>query len=97
MKKAMMIRLVLLALPTVLIACVEPQMPPTSPTPPEGSCSAEGLQDLIGQPAARLQTIRFGVTTRIIRPDMAITEDYSAGRLNIYIDDAEKISAVNCG
>ena len=90
-------RTILLLLPMALIACVEPSMPPQGPFPDENACGADQLQDLVGQPATRLQTIRFGVTTRIIRPDTAVTEDYSTGRLNIYIDADEMITSVNCG
>lgn len=91
-----------LALPMALVACVNLSMPPADPMPPqpfpsENACGADELQDLVGQPASRLQTIRFGVATRIIRPGMAVTMDYSPFRLNIFIDDFERITAVRCG
>jgi hypothetical protein len=61
------------------------------------SCGADGLQGLVGQPAAVLQTIRFGQVVRVIRPGMAVTMDYVPERLNIDIDAAEVISGVRCG
>ncbi|RGP38693.1 hypothetical protein D1012_00755 [Pseudotabrizicola alkalilacus] len=51
---------------------------------------------LVGQPASVLQTMKFAAETRIIRPDMAVTMDYRADRLNIEIDRAERISRVHC-
>lgn len=78
----------------LLAACVEP--PPVA-MPAEDACGAAGLQGLVGQPATVLQTMRFGVQTRIIRPGMAVTMDYRADRLNIEIDAAEVIARVACG
>lgn len=89
--------LAILALPLVLMACVVPDAPPVDPLPLEAACGAAELQDLVGQPATRLQTMRFGGPVRIIRPDMAVTMDFVANRLNIYIDAAEMIVAVRCG
>jgi hypothetical protein len=61
------------------------------------ACGAADLQGLVGQPASVLQTMKFGVQTRIIRPGDMVTEDYSESRLNIEIDANEKISRVYCG
>jgi hypothetical protein len=76
----------------VLAGCVEGV---EAPLPV--SCGADGLQGLVGQPAAVLQTIRFGQVVRVIRPGMAVTMDYVPERLNIDIDAAEVISGVRCG
>lgn len=91
-----------LLLPLAFAACVAAESPPDpgliDPSlPPEGACGAPELQGLVGQPAAVLQTMKFGTTTRIIRPGMAVTMDYSPERLNIEINEAEVISRVSCG
>ena len=79
-----------------LTACMP--APVTSTDPPVAStCGAEGLQSLVGQSARVLETMKFGVVTRIITPGMAVTMDYSPERLNIEIDDAGRISRVACG
>ena len=72
---------------------------PQDPQPPTlaSTCGADGMQSLVGQPASVLQTMRFGTTTRIIRPGMAVTMDFSPSRLNIEIDTAELITRVSCG
>ncbi len=69
--------------------------PVADPVP--GACGARDLTELIGQPAAVLETMRFGQVVRIIRPGMAVTMDYLESRLNIEIDAAEVIVAVSCG
>ncbi len=90
-------RLFLLSLPLALLACVPPDAPPEGPLPSENACGADQLQDLVGQSAARLQTMRFAGPVRIIRPDTAVTMDFAPNRLNIFIDGAEMIAAVRCG
>lgn len=66
------------------------------PGPVENACGAAELQYLVGRPASVLETMRFGVETRILRPDTAMTMDFRAERLNISIDAAEKINRVYC-
>ncbi|NJM82004.1 MAG: hypothetical protein HC844_05425 [Tabrizicola sp.] len=63
----------------------------------EGSCGADALQHLVGQSETVLQAMRFGVTTRVIRPGMPVTMDYNPGRLNIRIGENGLIDRVSCG
>ena len=94
----MRIPALLLALPIALLGCVpEPEPPVTDPMPVEDACGANGLQDLVGQSAKKLEVMRFAKPVRIIRPGMAVTMDYSAERLNIEINEAKIISRVSCG
>lgn len=90
----MRLRPLVLLMPLALLGCIEVPMPVD---PVETACGAAELQDLVGRDAAVLQTMRFGQTVRIIRPGMAVTMDYLAERLNIEIDESEKIVRVNCG
>jgi len=85
--------------PVLLSACVgdTPKRPVVPERPPAQACGADGLQGLVGQPARVLQTLKFEVQTRIIRPGMAVTMDYSENRLNIEIDERNRISRVACG
>lgn len=76
----------------VLAAC----QPVVTDGPDLSTCGADALQGLVGQPASVLDTMKFGQETRIIRPDMAVTMDFRAERLNIEIDRAERISRVHC-
>jgi hypothetical protein len=83
----------------VLLAACTPEEPPVvpPPLPPADACGASGLQSLVGRPATVLETMKFAGPLRIIRPGMAVTMDYSPGRLNIEIDKGGRISRVSCG
>lgn len=93
-------RLVTLVLPLGLLACIQP-IPATVPVAVapqiENACGAADLQNLVGQPVTALQTMRFGVVTRIIQPGTIVTMDYAPARLNIQVGDREIISGVRCG
>lgn len=60
-------------------------------------CGASGLQDLVGEPKAVLQTMRFSQPLRVIGFGMPITMDYNPTRLNIDIGEDGLISRVWCG
>ncbi len=82
----------------LLLASCTPDVQP-GPVPPPGQttqCGAAELQDLVGQPATVLETMRFAPPTRIIRPGQPVTADYREDRLNIEIDGAGRISRVYC-
>jgi peptidase inhibitor I78 family protein len=63
----------------------------------ETACKAENYAYLIGQKGSVLDQITLPENTRILRPGMIITMDYSEWRLNIYINKAEEIEKVSCG
>ncbi len=83
----------LLALTVPLGACVAP--PPAQPEPDD--CRASELQDLVGQPEAVLNGMRFSQVLRVIEYGMAVTMDYNPARLNISLDQQERIERVSCG
>lgn len=86
-----------LALPLILMACVDPApVPPVDPEPID-DCRASALQGLVGQKATVLRTMRFGTTVRIIQPGMAVTMDFIPDRLNIWIAEGGVIESVTCG
>lgn len=87
----------LIAVSGCTTAPAPPQAPEPQPPTLASTCGADGLQSLVGQPASVLQTMRFGTTTRLIRPGMAVTMDFSPSRLNIEIDARETITRVSCG
>jgi len=69
----------------------------TPATAPIGTCGAADLQNMVGQSADVLATMRFRTAMRVLGPDTAITMDYSPERINIAIDDRGYITAVTCG
>ncbi len=80
-------------LPAVLAGCVA-TLPDKDPS---GSCGADALQYLVGQPGAVLNGMRFGQEVRVIQPGMAVTMDYKAERLNIHLNQQDVIAEVSCG
>lgn len=71
--------------------------PAPEPAPAADACGASSLQQLVGQPASSLDTMRFAQRMRVIRPGQMVTMDYSEARLNIAVDEAERITRVYCG
>lgn len=91
-------RLITMGFALALAACKpEAEAPVAGGVPPDDACGAAALQGLIGQPASVLAAMTFGPATRVLRPGMAVTMDYSPERLNIELDAAETIIRVSCG
>ncbi|MZQ91048.1 hypothetical protein GVY41_18175 [Frigidibacter albus] len=83
----------------LLAACVTEggSGPAPGPGPVADACGAAGLQRLVGQPASTLETMRFSQQLRVINPGQMVTMDYLEARLNIAIDEQDRISRVYCG
>lgn len=91
---------VALCVPLLLSACLAE--PPAGPFPPvddgtADACGASQMQDLVGQPFSVLAAMTFATPMRLIRPDSAVTMDYSPERLNIIMDESDRIASVTCG
>jgi hypothetical protein len=79
-----------------------PQSPQPDPPPPAGTCVAEQARWAIGRvgSASLLERARVDATAsiaRFIHPNEAITMEYYAGRLNLYLDGRGVVHAVVCG
>ncbi|MEZ5798178.1 MAG: I78 family peptidase inhibitor [Paracoccaceae bacterium] len=87
-------------LPTTLLlsACVAevPAVPPVVDPDPD-ACGTSALQGLLGKDRSILEAMKFSQPVRVIEPGMAVTLDYSAGRLNILLDEHDRIQQVTCG
>src|SRR5687767_10152422 len=77
---------------------------PTPPTPPpdSGACDAGKAQWAIGERANADLLERARIATgagsaRYLRPNQAITLEFLASRLNLGLDAADIVRAVNCG
>ncbi|MBL9049441.1 MAG: hypothetical protein JNK19_04950 [Tabrizicola sp.] len=86
----------LLAVPLLLAACVEP-MPMPPPVDPVDQCGAGELQYLVGKPGVLLDGMRFSQDVRVIQYGMAVTMDYNPYRLNFWLDRRDVIERVTCG
>ena len=79
-----------------------PQPPGPEPPPATGTCVVEQAQWAIGRPASSslLERARVDATAsiaRFIRPNEAITMEYSPARLNLYLDEQDVVRGVVCG
>ena len=78
----------------MLAACVTTSEPEPIDT---DACLASGSQNLVGQSADILAAMTFPIGTRLIYPDTAVTEEFSAKRLNFVIGPSNRIEDVYCG
>ena len=70
--------------------------------PPANRCDAKAAQFLVGQPytAATLAEARAAAgadEARLLRPGTVTTRDYKVGRLNVVVDEAQRVLRVHCG
>jgi len=77
----------------ILAACA-PSVPTRDDFTP--SCGAEGYVKYIGGSADVLQSIDLPRSARILRPNQAISLDFSPDRLTIDIDELNRVSSVTC-
>lgn len=76
--------------------------PPQLGEPPDDGCGASRLRSFVGQTLdaaaqARAATTSGARVVRVIRPGQAVTMDYSIDRLNIEVDEQDKVMSVRCG
>jgi Peptidase inhibitor I78 family len=88
---------VLLCAPLLAGCVMEPVPVPMPPQDNLSSCGADELQYLVGKPGVILDGMRFSQDVRVIQYGMAVTMDYSASRLNIWLDRRDVIERVTCG
>lgn len=61
---------------------------------PNDLCGASGLQSLVGQPFSE---DAFSGNWRVIRPGLAVTQEYIAERVNVEVDENDVIVRIGCG
>lgn len=89
----------LIAILTVTLAlagCLAAAPPAPAPDTFIPSCGQDQFRELVGQDAATLRTVNLPAATRVVKPGMALTQDYRPDRLNISIDEDGIINRVWC-
>ncbi|WP_333711983.1 I78 family peptidase inhibitor [Yoonia sp.] len=76
-------------------ACTQAETPP--PLPENDTCNAAPYADLIGKDATALERVLIMQRLRILRPGQPMTMDFWPDRINIQIDENERISRFFCG
>ena len=79
-----------------------PQPPSPGPPPGTGTCVADQAQWAVGRTAsaALLERARVDATAsiaRFIRPNDAVTMEFSPARVNLYLDERDVVRGVVCG
>ena len=84
-------------------ACTPTTEDPSSSPPPlaEVDCGAGQLGGYIGQPGseqvlALIRQWRGDNPIRVLKPGSAMTMDYRPGRLNIFLDENDRIKEFKC-
>jgi hypothetical protein len=97
-----MIRLGMIAT-LALGGCAPTPAAETPATLPSGvECDATSIQDLVGKPLGK-DTVadarrRSGAASaRVLTPDMAVTMEFRADRLNVQVDAKNVVTRVGCG
>jgi Peptidase inhibitor I78 family len=60
------------------------------------TCGASRFQALVGTEAERLDRASLPAHTRVLTPDMMVTQDFSPSRLNIMVGTDGKIGSLAC-
>lgn len=95
-----MIRAALAILVLSVAACA--QTPPASPpqtaedATAQDTCGAARFASLVGSPAAQIDRATLPARTRIITPDMMVTQDFSPERLNIIVGTDGRVGSLRC-
>ncbi|MBY0563257.1 MAG: hypothetical protein K2P58_03640 [Hyphomonadaceae bacterium] len=59
-------------------------------------CGASAFDYLLGTPASEIDQTTLPEGARIITPDMMVTQDFRADRLNIITDTDGRVSSLSC-
>jgi hypothetical protein len=88
---------------TLLAACAAPETPPAAAAPQTAeeatradACGASRYAHLIGTPADQIDRASLPPRTRVITPDMMVTMDFSAERLNIFVGTDGRVGSLRC-
>lgn len=79
-------------------ATAQPAEPPQTPeeASAQDTCGMARFRHLIGTDASAIDRSTLPPRTRIITPDMAVTMDFSAERLNIMVGTDGKVGSMRC-
>ena len=84
-----------------LAACqtgVKSESPSAAAAPADNSpCEAARFEHLVGSQGDAVSASMFPQGTRILRPGMVMTMDYRGDRLNVVINEENKVDRVYCG
>ncbi|MEE2567196.1 I78 family peptidase inhibitor [Hyphobacterium marinum] len=91
-------RLIALASFLALAACATMPEDPVDPVDPDApACAADSYQHLVGQPIGEVDTETLPHPTRVVPHGVAVTMEYRADRMTVWLDRRDHIERVQCG
>lgn len=89
------------AITVIVLAVAACTTVPATPPPAQG-CNAEAIQPYVGQPASpetvdAARKAAGAELARVLRPGQPATMDYRADRINILLDEHDRIARATCG
>jgi hypothetical protein len=92
---------------TMIMACAPPPedetpVPGTGNEAASAACDASKAQSLVGQEgtqalAEEARRLTGAETVRFLRPGQIVTMEYRFDRLNVVVDEANRVTAIRCG
>lgn len=92
--------LILAAGALTLAACATMPEDPNGPLPvdpDEQMCAANSYQHLVGQPVGEVDIDSLPYPTRVVPHGVAVTMEYRADRMTVWLDRRDYIDRVQCG
>jgi hypothetical protein len=93
---------------SLALLCTSCAAPAVDPTPPaamprnaeeataQDTCHAAQFRALLGKLDTEIDQTALPPHTRIIRPGMMVTQDFSPQRLNVHVGPDHRIAALDC-
>jgi hypothetical protein len=89
----------------MMVALLATACTPVSPLPApplRGKCSADGLGNLVGRVATlglvnRARARSGASAARVLRPGQIVTMEFREGRLNVNVDESNRVKNFTCG
>ena len=82
----------------LMAACSTPAPPPENAeeATQADTCGMSRFAHLVGQAADQIDHSSLPPRTRVITPDMMVTQDFSAERLNIMVGTEGRVGSLRC-
>ncbi|MGN6111562.1 MAG: I78 family peptidase inhibitor [Luteimonas sp.] len=91
-----------IAVATVAAGCLAACATPVTPPPAANQCVAGMADWAVGKPVsdelvAKIVSDTHSRTARVVRPGQAVTMDYRGDRVNVMLDEHDRVREVTCG
>lgn len=92
----LLMRAVVATLAMFAAACTTPRPDTGEEATEADTCGMARFAHLVGQPADNIDRSSLPERARVITPDMMVTQDFSAERLNIFVGTDGRVGSLRC-